>query len=124
MKKYPLLFLIFVCFFTNGAIGQVKTLPNSYEITHNILISQEDFYKQSIEKANLENYRLKSQRVSLAFENGFVVELMSAEELFLTNKSIDVNFYQSNFPNKFVLPTFKVLPTGELVAIYLKMNKG
>lgn len=123
MKKYPLLFLFFVSFYTNGVYSQINTQPNSYEITHNTLISQEDFYKQSIEKANLENYRLKSQRVSISFENGFIVELISAEELYLKNNSINLNSYQSNFPSKFVLPTFKILSTGELVATYLKLNK-
>lgn len=124
MKKYPLLFLIFVCFSANKAFSQIKTQPDSYEITHNTLVSQENFYKQSIEKASLENYRLKSQRVSLSFENGFVIELLSAEELYSKNNSIDLNSYQSEFPARFVLPTFKILPTGELVAIYLKLNKG
>lgn len=124
MKKYPLLFLIFICFSANRVFSQIKTLPNSYEITHNTLISQEDFYKLSIEKANLENYRLKSQRVSLSFENGFIVELISAEELYSKNNSIDLNSYQSEFPARFILPTFKIVATGELVAIYLKLNKG
>lgn len=124
MKKYPLLFLIFVCFSASRAFSQIKTPPNSYEIIHNTLVSQEDFYKQSIEMANLENYRLKNQRVSLSFENGFVVELISAEELYSKNNSVDLNSYQSEFPVSFILPTFKIIPTGELVAIYLKLNKG
>lgn len=124
MKKHLLLLLFFVSIYSNGLFSQTKTEPNSYEITGNTLISQEDFYKRSIEKANLENYRLKSQRVSLSFENGFVLELLSAEEMLSKNKTFDINSYQVEFPKKYVLPLFKVLPTGELVAVYLNQNKG
>lgn len=102
----------------------IKTLPNSFEITQNTLVSQEDFYKHSILDANLENYRLKSKRVLLNFENGFVVELLSADELYSKNNSIDINSYQTEFPKNYLLPTFKVLSNGSLVATYHKWNKN
>ncbi|MBA4239608.1 MAG: hypothetical protein C0448_02690 [Sphingobacteriaceae bacterium] len=125
MKKLTILIILTLFSVISRLNAQsVKTLPNSFEIVQNTLISKEDFYKHSILEANLENYRLKTQRVLLSFENGFVVELLSAEELHSKNNSIDVNSYQSEFPKNYLLPVFTVLPNGSLVATYHKWNKN
>ncbi|MGZ3942116.1 MAG: hypothetical protein ACXVC9_07640 [Bacteroidia bacterium] len=81
------------------------------------------FFKKSIEVANMEPYRLKKQRVKLHFENGFDIEMLSAEELYNTNKQILVGSYPESFPRNYLLPTFNVQASGYLVAIYPNTSK-
>ena len=63
--------------------AQSKTIPNSFSILNNKSPEKEAFYKKCIEAADMEQYRLRTQRSRLIFENGFEVELLSAKELFL-----------------------------------------
>ena len=118
-----IIFLFFV--FTGKTYSQSsKTQPNSFEIVQNTLVSQEDFYKRSILDANLENYRLKNQRVLLSFENGFVLQLFSADELYSNNNSIDLSSYQTEFPNNYTLPSFNIDKNGHLIANYNYVGKA
>ncbi len=123
MKITLFTLLFFIGLHSGQILAQTKTIPNSYEIVQNTLLSQEDFYKNAINKSNLENYRLKNDRVHLMFENGFVLELFSAKEIHIINKTIVVDSYVSEFPAIYKLPTFRILASGALVASYLKSGK-
>lgn len=107
----------------SNAFSQAKTIPNSFEIIENTLVTQETFYKKSIENANFENYRLKNDRVKIMFENGFVLELLSAKELFIKNLAKNIDNYAETFPVRYELPLFFIQPNGQIVGRVTPINK-
>lgn len=116
MKK-TLQALVLAFFFLGGSgalTAQNKTLANSFVILNNKFPDKADFYKKSIEAADMEQYRLRDKRVHLEFENGFEVELYSAKELFVNGQTLNLNQYQTNPHGQ--VPIFNILPTGHLTA--------
>jgi hypothetical protein len=95
-------------------IGQGKTIPNSFSILNNKTPERKDFYTKSIEAADMEQFRLRDERVKLIFDNGFVLELLSAKELFIKGVQINPNTYTLFYPKDAELPVFTVLPDGHL----------
>lgn len=110
MKKALLLFSLV---FALGVIAQTQHTPSgSFEIINSTVPEKNDFFSESIAKSNLENYRLKNQRVTLEFKNGFKLELLSAKELFLKGLPVDVNSYAEEFAAGYKLPLFVVMDNG------------
>ncbi len=109
---------LFIVFGLIPIFGFSQTLPNSFKITNSRHPENEAFYYTSIEKADMEKYRLKDKEVTLKFENGFECVLFSAKELFMNGRNINAASYEENFPKKFTLPVFNMLESGQLVAIY------
>ncbi len=96
-----------------------QTPASTFLLRGNIPESQRSFYLKSIEAANLETYRLRTQTVNLKFKNGFVVELLSAKELLVKGlvKELDLNNYPETYENpNYKLPLFEVLASGWLTA--------
>lgn len=97
-----------------------KTLANSYVLHGDIVSSKESFYKQSIESADLEQYRLQDASVELIFKNGFKVELISAKDLTIVRKMQNVNpnnySLKSSVPKNYTYPVFSILDSGWIVA--------
>jgi hypothetical protein len=113
------LFLL-LCFMS--VFGFSQTIPNSFKITNNKHPEKETFYIASIEKANMEKYRLKNKEVTLSFDNGFDCVMLSAKELFTSGENVNPTNYQESFSDRFSLPVFTVLDDGHLIAGY--KNKG
>ena len=69
----PIILTLYITFFLIIFSVQLKaqTPANSFKILTNNILSQEDFYIQSISSAYLENYRLRNERVKLEFKEGF-----------------------------------------------------
>ena len=103
-------------FFSSIAFGQ--TIPGSFKLINNQHPEQESFYISSITKANMESYRLQSKEVMVHFENGFDCVFISAKTLFLDGKQLNASSYKENFTENFLLPTFNIVSSGNLVAIY------
>lgn len=122
MKK-DLITLLFVYF---GAVlsAQSGTLPNSYAMLNNKWPEKAAFFQNSINAADMEQYRLRDQRVRLEFENGFEIELYSAKELFVNGATqININNYPQTHGNG-VLPIFNILPSGHLTAkVFSELKK-
>ena len=108
--------LVILIFSAIATFAQNKTIPNSYIILNNKSPEKEAFYKKSIEAADMEQYRLRSQRSRLTFENGFEIELLSAKELFLKNQTVNINNYEVALPKGAAFPIFNVLDSGYLTA--------
>ena len=125
MKLRYSCFLIFIFFILIPDIGfaQNKTISGSFEIKNLKDENQKIFYTKSILAADMENYRLKDKRVVLQFNNGFELEMLSAKEVFMKDNSFDPSSYPVDFPGRYLLPTFNILPGGQLEAIYHKMVK-
>ena len=85
------------------------------------------FYSKSIENADLESYRLKTEKVILKFKNGFLLELLPAKELMIKNivPGIDINNYSDHSTNlNYKTPVFQVLDSGWLTAEIQNTNKS
>ena len=69
-------------------------------------------------RAQLENFRLRDQRVTLTFTEGFDVILLSAHELKLAGLISDETAYQQAFPPKYELPVFHLSSSGLIGTMY------
>ena len=99
-----------------GFVGySQKTIPGSFKIINNTHPENEAFYIASIEKADMEQYRLKDENVSLTFTNGFVLELLSAKAVFIKQAQIDPTSYKTSNPNNYDLPVFTIQTDGWLI---------
>lgn len=120
------LILFLACFTAKNALAQ-STIKNSFVI-HSTGLSQNDldFYKKSIEAADFEQFRLKTQTVILKFKNGFTLELLPAKDLVVKKgmTSLDMNKY-SDFKgtSDYKYPLFEILSTGWVTAAVETNNK-
>ncbi len=83
-----------------------------------------EFYTNAIESANFEQYRLQEKNVILEFSNGFKVELLSAKACFVKGNQINMNEYKTDFPEKFLLPTFFIAESSHITAVYNNPRKN
>ena len=125
MKKISLLFLFIVLLNKNSV--QAQTIKNSFKIQGKSLDQKDlDFYTQSIEAADFEQFRLQTETVILTFKNGFTLELFSAKDLVVKNisQTIDIKKY-SNYPAmpNYKYPLFEILPSGWVMAAVEPNNK-
>jgi hypothetical protein len=119
MKNKLLLLILFSLIIK----GFSQTLPNSFKIKNSNHPENEVFYIASIEKANMEKYRLKDSDITLHFENGFDCVMISAKQLFLNGVTINASNYEEKFPVHYSLPVFNVLQDGQLMAVYSNIDK-
>ncbi|MBS1623851.1 MAG: hypothetical protein JST83_07520 [Bacteroidetes bacterium] len=77
---------------------------------------------QGITRGNYEGYRLKSQRNTLVFDNGFEVVLLSAEEAVGKGLLTSAAGYPDAFPAEFKMPVFHMTPDGRTTAAYAVAN--
>ncbi len=77
----------------------------------------------NISKANFENYRLLDHRVTLTFDNGFDIVLLSANEAQTLGLINNVSSYQATFLPKFQLPVFHMTADGKIGAAYHANSK-
>lgn len=125
-RQFKLLcFALLVIVFSFSSSGQegVKTPQERFSFVNLQNASKELFFRSSIDAANMEAYRLKSKRVTLHFENGFDIEMLSAQELYMKDHSILVGSYPDEFPKNYLLPYFNILADGHLVAFYTNPGK-
>ena len=115
--------ILFVVFSIFSILGYAQTITGSFKIIHNQHPEKEAFYIASVEKANMEKYRLKNQQVILKFENEFECVMLAAKELFVQGKKINLSQYEENFPKEYNLPVFTIISSGQLIAVYPNKNK-
>lgn len=125
MKRvFAIFFLFFLSqqlagdlFAQNQANG--KTFKNSFVIHGNLSLEKIKFFTKSIEAVDLEQFRLKTTRLTLKFKNGFFLELIPAKDLFIKKivPDIDVNNYSDHVatPN-YKYPVFEILDSGSITA--------
>jgi hypothetical protein len=109
-------------------VAQVSkgTFKNSFIIHGNVSDEKLAFYKESIQAADLEQFRLKTAPLILKFKNGFLLELLPAKTLFVKNivPAIDLNNYSDHAatPN-YKSPVFEILNSGALTAEIQAISK-
>lgn len=81
-----------------------------------------------IAKANLESYRLQDKRITLSFDNGFDIVLLSANELEQKGLIHNASTYQSAYSPSFKMPHFHLNDAGIICAEHpitnAKYSKG
>jgi hypothetical protein len=117
MKK--LLLAAFIFCISSAAYSQALTLPGSFvsHVTTAQSMSQADI-NTNISKISFENYRLKDQKVTLTFDNGFAIVLLSATEAQALGLISNAASYPAAFDPKFKLPVFHMTPDGKVSAAY------
>lgn len=101
--------------------AQNKTIPGSFVIKDLKEGNKLSFYTIAIEGANFEELRLKNKSQEFKFENGFILELISATELKSKGVSVDLTNYKEELDKDFQTPLFKISEDGKLVAMYASM---
>jgi hypothetical protein len=116
MKKY----FINALFFCISAIAYGQTAVHSFEIQSSGPI--QGFTKDQVEgfisKANFETYRLRDQRRTLSFDNGFEIVLQSADEALHESLIGNAASYPTAAENTAKLPVFHMTPGGWITAGY------
>jgi len=97
-----------------------QTLAKSFD--YQFHGSSQAFTKNQIDsficKSNFENFRLQDQRVTLTFDNGFDLILLSANELQQSGVISNASTYQTAFPPNYHLPKFHINQSGQVAAEY------
>lgn len=118
MKLKKLITLFLLCTAINS-FSQNKTYPDSFVLLGNIEESKRAFYTKSIEAADFEQFRAKTQTVSLKFKNGFLMELLPAKELVVKGieRHLDLTRYSDPTINpNYKLPLFEIQTSGWITA--------
>lgn len=107
--KRTLLFI--TLFMSTLCINAQNTYHGSFTIIKNETSYSTDFIINSIQKSNLEPYRLKNSSIIIHFENGFDIELNSANELLIQGKIGNTDSYLED-KSKLANKTFSLAETG------------
>jgi len=122
MKKTLLSILIL---FISQITWSQQTNPKSFECQLNQ--GYQGFTQSEIvsfiSQSQFENFRLLDKRVTLNFDNGFDIILLSAKELQQAGLLKDITSYQTSFPPKYQLPVFHLNQKGQIAAGY-PVNKN
>lgn len=116
MYKKNILFLFLFFFCSIVLLSQQKTIPNSFLIKNNKSKLSETFITDAVLSANLETYRLKTERLEIKFKNGFKLLLLSAKELKESGVNLNTAIYNEKLPKGYTFPLFTVLDSGFLTA--------
>lgn len=108
---------------SNSFAQQNQTIPGSFSVIGEDDQTKRSFYVQSIEKADMEKFRLKNEDVALHFQNGFECVLFSAKSLIIKGISVNPNMYPEQFQPTYTLPVFTIQPSGQIVGEVSKFQK-
>ena len=115
-KKYAFSLLILVCFFSKNANAQASITPkNTFSVLVKANTPDADLASKCIEKSDFNNYRLRNTRRKLTFDNGVIIELLSAIELKNMGQNINTDFYAENLPKNYIEPIYSITANGDLI---------
>ena len=120
--KFSIFFLLFF-FCAIALFSQQKTIPNSFVIKNNKSGLSETFITKSVLNANLETYRLKSERLDIQFKNGFILSLLSVKEVQRSGVNLASDLYNEKLPKGYKFPLFTILDSGLLTAEVFSNSK-
>ncbi len=121
MKKLKLFILMMI----TSMLSFSQNSPKTFNVLENgsVILTDITKYENSINSANMESYRNKTIRVTLMFDNGFKLELLSAQELFIMGYSINPSRYSDIRDTRYSIPTFHLTNDGYLIALYQHIEK-
>ncbi|MBI4932202.1 MAG: hypothetical protein HY841_15695 [Bacteroidetes bacterium] len=109
-------------FFCKNIFSQQTAAPATFQITNNGTAADIQPYKDAINNANMENYRCKTKRNTILFDNGLKAELISAGEMLALGKNVNINQYSDTRDPLYIQPVFHLNDNGTLSAMYSKPN--
>ncbi len=117
------LFLI-LAFFSHKSNAQSKSFKeNAFKIIKTAGVTNLSAYEKALKVPDIESFRYKTKRNTLAFDNGITVELLSAQELFIKGEAVEPNNYSDSRDKKYIQPIFHLADNGSLIAMYTKILK-
>jgi hypothetical protein len=69
--------------------------PDSYKIVSNGTVQDVKPYKDALNAADMDKYRLRDKRVTIVFETGVKVELFSASELIAMGYNVTITDFEA-----------------------------
>jgi len=109
-------------FFCKSSFSQETNSISNFQITDNGNVADIQLYNVAINNADLENYRYKTKRNTILFDNGLKAELISAEEMFALGMKVNINNYSDTRDPLYIQPVFRLNDNGTLSAMYSKSN--
>jgi hypothetical protein len=122
-----IIFVLVLMFFFQPDESHAQSKSTSTESSFKVLktagISDLTAYEKAVNVPDIENFRYKTKRNTIVFDNGITIELLSAQELFIMGKSVQPNDYSDTRDKKYIQPIFHLAENGSLVAMYTKVLK-
>lgn len=116
MKKKYILPVLILCFFGISKVNAQELTPkNTFLVVAKQNSSEAELASKCIEKSDFSSHRLRDARRKLTFENGVIVELLSANELKNLGYAIDPTFYPEKIDKKYVEPIYSITTNGDLI---------
>src|SRR5258708_3453600 len=117
------LFLILV-FFSQESNAQSKSFKeNAFKIIKTAGVTNLSAYEKALNVPDIESFRYRTKRNTIEFDNGFTVELLSAQELFIKGEIIEPNNYSDTRDKRYIQPIFHLADNGSLIALHSKILK-
>ncbi|MBK6835612.1 MAG: hypothetical protein IPG89_15595 [Bacteroidetes bacterium] len=116
---FSLLFCVFL-FKSNAQ----QTSKETFNIKNNLHPENASFFEMAIMKSSMGQYRLQDERFTIKCENGFELELLSANELKASGFDIDPTNFQTKAGKTFYLQSFKIVDGGQIVLKHKEYYKG
>jgi hypothetical protein len=120
MKKH--LFILWGMLITSIAFSQTLSLSFECQPKSNLQGFTQSQIETYIAKANLESFRLKASRMTLSFDNGFDIVLLSATELEHIGLIHNSSGYPLALSPDFKLPKFHLNDAGIVCTEYAIAN--
>lgn len=101
-----------------------QTNKSSFKIKNNLQSENASFFEMAIGKSNMDQYRLRDEAFTIKCDNGFDLELLSANDLKQAGFDINPDNYQTKNTKTFYLQSFKIVEGGQLVLKHKEYFKG
>jgi hypothetical protein len=120
MKKPNLVFCMLVMLLTSFAfsVHAAGTPKNTYIITKGAGTDAAIKDEEAIKNADFTEFRLQNKHRLLTFDNGVVIELLSATELKALGYDVNPAAFMVDVPQGYVEPTYSVTDQGALMVFY------
>ncbi len=115
---------LFLCFLILSAFVSYaqSNITNDYAIISTAGVPEIIVYKNALDNADWEPYRLLNTRLKFSFDNGFTIELKSAVELLNLGFPINLEDYRTAYPIGYSLPILKLLQ-GNVIGMQSNCNQ-
>jgi hypothetical protein len=117
--KYLLMLILAGVLYASGVQSQTLLTPaNTIVVTAKAGTAEAKAAVEAVEKTDFSNYRLRSLHRKLTFENGVVIELLSAEEMVNLGYKLNPMYFREKMEANYSEPLYSVAPNGILIQIF------
>lgn len=103
-------FILTLCLMISTQFLNAQTDPQTFNIVNNGSAIDIKAYEDAIKSSNMESYRYKTKRDTIIFDNGVEIELLSAQELYLSGMTnINISEYSDERDARYVEPIFHLV---------------